>query len=203
MQPYRFRPEGIPQQPLWAGNGAVLTAELLAQSLAQPAVPGAGPGASSPTSQQAAHLPTAQQGSTMPAHGANTQGLVARPAPHPSPLPAGPGPASSCVALSAKYDLLGRIGEGTYGVVYLAASREQPGTRRRLFAIKTFKTGRVSLTSVWRIQGARDKCHETKAMPEFHHAKIALHMGHLRPAQCLSWCSTRWRACLCILMQRW
>ncbi len=50
-------------------------------------------------------------------------------------------PGGTAQALSAKYDLLGRIGEGTYGVVYLATSKTGD---KRLYAIKTFKTGRVS-----------------------------------------------------------
>jgi hypothetical protein len=47
---------------------------------------------------------------------------------------------SSASQLSAKYELLGKIGEGTYGLVYLAYSRGNPS---KLFAIKTFKTARV------------------------------------------------------------
>ena len=43
--------------------------------------------------------------------------------------------------LEAQFDLLGKIGEGTYGVVYLAASKDGG---KRLYAIKKFKTGRVS-----------------------------------------------------------
>jgi hypothetical protein len=40
----------------------------------------------------------------------------------------------------SKYDYLGKIGEGTYGVVYLAVSKDNA---RQLLAIKTFKTARV------------------------------------------------------------
>jgi len=47
---------------------------------------------------------------------------------------------SSGWALEQQYELLGKIGEGTYGVVYLAADRAD---RSRLLAIKKFKTGRV------------------------------------------------------------
>ena len=36
--------------------------------------------------------------------------------------------------------MIGKIGEGTYGVVYLARSR---GARSRLLAVKTFKPGKV------------------------------------------------------------
>jgi hypothetical protein len=42
--------------------------------------------------------------------------------------------------LEQRYDLLGKIGEGTYGVVYLATSKQD---KKRVFAIKKFKTGRV------------------------------------------------------------
>jgi hypothetical protein len=48
--------------------------------------------------------------------------------------------ASGSAALAARYDVISKIGEGTYGLVYLAAARDGS---RRLFAIKTFKTGRV------------------------------------------------------------
>ena len=41
----------------------------------------------------------------------------------------------------SKYDYLGKIGEGTYGVVYLAVSKDNA---KNLLAIKTFKTARVS-----------------------------------------------------------
>lgn len=43
--------------------------------------------------------------------------------------------------LEQHYDLLGKIGEGTYGVVYLATAKHD---KKQLFAIKKFKTGRVS-----------------------------------------------------------
>lgn len=42
--------------------------------------------------------------------------------------------------LEQHYDLLGKIGEGTYGVVYLATAKHD---KKQLFAIKKFKTGRV------------------------------------------------------------
>ena len=45
--------------------------------------------------------------------------------------------------LSKWYEVIGKIGEGTYGVVYLARSR---GARSRLLAVKTFKPGKVRLT---------------------------------------------------------
>ena len=44
--------------------------------------------------------------------------------------------------LSKWYEVIGKIGEGTYGVVYLARSR---GARSRLLAVKTFKPGKVRL----------------------------------------------------------
>jgi serine/threonine protein kinase len=43
--------------------------------------------------------------------------------------------------LEQHYDLLGKIGEGTYGIVYLATAKHD---KKQLFAIKKFKTGRVS-----------------------------------------------------------
>lgn len=42
--------------------------------------------------------------------------------------------------LSDIYDINGKVGEGTYGVVYLAYTKEP---LRRLLAIKTFKPGKV------------------------------------------------------------
>ena len=60
------------------------------------------------------------------------------------------GTTPSCVVLTmitmlirrrtSRYEVIGKIGEGTYGVVYLARSR---GARSRLLAVKTFKPGKV------------------------------------------------------------
>lgn len=47
--------------------------------------------------------------------------------------------------LEQHYDILGKIGEGTYGVVYLATSKRD---KKQLYAIKKFKTGRVSSKAV-------------------------------------------------------
>ena len=41
----------------------------------------------------------------------------------------------------SEYEILGKIGEGTYGVVYLARGRD---SRKKLYAIKTFKGAKVS-----------------------------------------------------------
>ena len=38
--------------------------------------------------------------------------------------------------LASRYDVLARVGEGTYGVVWLARTRERPP---RLLAVKAFK----------------------------------------------------------------
>jgi len=61
-----------------------------------------------------------------------------------TPTPLAPSGADSH-PLEGQYEILGKIGEGTYGVVYLGASRETP---RKLYAIKTFKTGRVRLVDL-------------------------------------------------------
>ena len=53
-----------------------------------------------------------------------------------------PTPAAIPAYLSQWYEVIGKIGEGTYGVVYLARSR---GARSRLLAVKTFKPGKVRL----------------------------------------------------------
>lgn len=45
-----------------------------------------------------------------------------------------------------RYEVLAKIGEGTYGVVYLAAARDGSG---KLYAIKTFKPGRVGGSSMY------------------------------------------------------
>lgn len=57
----------------------------------------------------------------------------------PATAAAPPGDAAGWV-LEQKYDILGKIGEGTYGVVYLATSKQD---KKQLYAIKKFKTGRV------------------------------------------------------------
>ena len=44
------------------------------------------------------------------------------------------------VYLQPFYEILGKIGEGTYGVVFLARVRGEP----RMLAIKTFKPGKVN-----------------------------------------------------------
>lgn len=63
----------------------------------------------------------------------------------PQGMPASsPAPAAlhqSPTYLDGFFDMVGKIGEGTYGVVYLARSRE---VHPRLLAIKTFKPGKVS-----------------------------------------------------------
>ena len=48
-------------------------------------------------------------------------------------------PSDDCVPayLASRYDVLARVGEGTYGVVWLARTRERPP---RLLAVKAFKT---------------------------------------------------------------
>jgi len=57
-----------------------------------------------------------------------------------SAVAATPGGGAGGGVLAAKYDIISKIGEGTYGLVYLAAARDGS---RKLYAIKTFKTGRV------------------------------------------------------------
>jgi hypothetical protein len=46
--------------------------------------------------------------------------------------------------LSVLYDVKGKVGEGTYGLVYLANTRDP---KRKLIAIKTFKPGKVATFS--------------------------------------------------------
>jgi len=48
-------------------------------------------------------------------------------------------------SLSMSMTWWGKIGEGTYGVVYLATSKQD---KKQLYAIKKFKTGRVGLNSL-------------------------------------------------------
>ena len=45
--------------------------------------------------------------------------------------------------LSSLYNISGKVGEGTYGVVYLAHTKDP---HRKLLAIKTFKPGKVPLS---------------------------------------------------------
>jgi len=47
--------------------------------------------------------------------------------------------------LSFLYDVKGKVGEGTYGLVYLANTRDP---QRKLIAIKTFKPGKVAIFSL-------------------------------------------------------
>ncbi len=56
----------------------------------------------------------------------------------PAPPAAGQQPVPAYVA--KLFDVVGKIGEGTYGVVYLARSREP---RPSLLAVKTFKPGKA------------------------------------------------------------
>ena len=44
--------------------------------------------------------------------------------------------------LAKQYEVLGKVGEGTYGEVYKARAHSSPGT---LLAIKTFKAGKARL----------------------------------------------------------
>ena len=46
--------------------------------------------------------------------------------------------------LSVLYDVKGKVGEGTYGLVYLANTRDP---QKKLIAIKTFKPGKVPAES--------------------------------------------------------
>ena len=52
--------------------------------------------------------------------------------------------------VSAIYNVIGKVGEGTYGNVYLAHSKTQ---QSKILAVKTFKTSKVEtpslMESVW------------------------------------------------------
>ncbi|KAF6264220.1 cdc2-like protein kinase-like protein [Scenedesmus sp. NREL 46B-D3] len=83
--------------------------------------------------------------------------------------------------LEQRYDLLGKIGEGTYGVVYLATSKQD---KKRVFAIKKFKTGRegdgISPTAIREILLLRELDHE-------HIVKLtAVHINRSEPSLSLS-----------------
>jgi len=60
----------------------------------------------------------------------------------------------------SRYDVVGRVGEGTYGIVYLARHKQQ---RNKLFAIKTFKAAKegegVSPTAIREIMLLRELLH--------------------------------------------
>ena len=60
--------------------------------------------------------------------------------------------------LSSRYDVVGKIGEGTYGEVYQARTREAVP---RLLAIKTFKPGKVG----YACHGAKQQLQETPKIP--------------------------------------
>lgn len=85
------------------------------------------------TTQQAAPPQQQQQAPQRPQQGH----------PPPATAAAGSGVSSSSWGLEQHYDLLGKIGEGTYGLVYLATAKHD---KKQLFAIKKFKTGRVRPT---------------------------------------------------------
>ncbi|WIA31193.1 hypothetical protein OEZ86_001193 [Tetradesmus obliquus] len=83
--------------------------------------------------------------------------------------------------LEQRYDLLGKIGEGTYGVVYLATSKQD---KKRVFAIKKFKTGRegdgISPTAIREILLLRELDHE-------HIVKLtAVHINRSEPSLSLA-----------------
>ena len=71
------------------------------------------------------------------------------------------GAAGAPAYLAALFDIVDRIGEGTYGVVYLARSRAQ---FPRTLAVKTFKPGRegegVSPTAIREMMLLRELRHE-------------------------------------------
>ncbi|WIA11158.1 hypothetical protein OEZ85_011295 [Tetradesmus obliquus] len=83
--------------------------------------------------------------------------------------------------LEQRYDLLGKIGEGTYGVVYLATSKQD---NKRVYAIKKFKTGRegdgISPTAIREILLLRELDHE-------HIVKLtAVHINRSEPSLSLA-----------------
>eukprot|EP00775_Hariotina_reticulata_P004955 gene4955-5196_t len=83
--------------------------------------------------------------------------------------------------LDKEYDLIGKIGEGTYGVVYLATSKQD---KRQLYAIKKFKTGRegdgISPTAIREILLLRELRHE-------HIVKLtAVHVNRAEPSLSLA-----------------
>ncbi|KIZ04186.1 hypothetical protein MNEG_3767, partial [Monoraphidium neglectum] len=80
-----------------------------------------------------------QQQLTAPTAGAGSAAATAAGTAAATAPTATPGGTSGAASLALRYEILGKIGEGTYGLVYLAAARDGS---RKLFAIKTFKTGR-------------------------------------------------------------
>ena len=74
--------------------------------------------------------------------GDRTQRLAAQSRSFPNPHAPTPQPSTTAVPayVSSSYDVLARVGEGTYGVVYLARTRD---ARPRLLAVKAFKPGRA------------------------------------------------------------
>lgn len=85
------------------------------------------------------------------------------------------------MGLEQRYDLLGKIGEGTYGVVYLATSKQD---NKRVYAIKKFKTGRegdgISPTAIREILLLRELDHE-------HIVKLtAVHINRSEPSLSLA-----------------
>uniref|UniRef100_A0A383V6A6 Protein kinase domain-containing protein n=1 Tax=Tetradesmus obliquus TaxID=3088 RepID=A0A383V6A6_TETOB len=103
---------------------------------------------------------------------------------HAHVVPGSAAPASGDAGswgLEQRYDLLGKIGEGTYGVVYLATSKQD---KKRVYAIKKFKTGRegdgISPTAIREILLLRELDHE-------HIVKLtAVHINRSEPSLSLA-----------------
>ncbi|KAG9457214.1 hypothetical protein H6P81_001722 [Aristolochia fimbriata] len=82
-----------------------------------------------------------------------------------------------------QYDLVGKIGEGTYGLVFLARSK-LPGNRGKCVAIKKFKQSKdgdgVSPTAIREIMLLREISHENVVKlvnVHINHADMSLHLA--------------------------
>lgn len=91
--------------------------------------------------------------------------------------------------LTALFDIADKIGEGTYGVVYLARSR---GRQPRTLAVKTFKPGKegegVSPTAIREILLLRELRHEHIVHLESVHLNRQARMHACRPLACAPAC---------------
>ncbi|EPS67693.1 hypothetical protein M569_07081, partial [Genlisea aurea] len=80
-----------------------------------------------------------------------------------------------------QYDVIGKIGEGTYGLVFLAKLKSE---RARSIAIKKFKQSKdgdgVSPTAIREIMLLREICHENVVKLEnvhINHADMSLYLA--------------------------
>ena len=69
------------------------------------------------------------------------------------------------------YNVKGKIGEGTYGVVYLASPKDR---LQKLLAIKTFKPGKVIADGLHRLRVAFCAANWRIALPQHSNSRVRI-----------------------------